>query len=71
MKSQFEEFRNNVFCRHESNQRKAWDIWMEIRDQIPEKERLGFSIEWSHYELGEFSPDEFGKEIKKIEPYFL
>ena len=70
MEEQFNIFRNEVFCRRESNQHKANKLWGAIKNNIPEKERRAFSIEWSHYLLNEFDADMFGVEIKKIEKYF-
>jgi hypothetical protein len=44
-----DEFRNNLFCRRDSNQRKAKKLWETINVSIPEPDRTLFETEWSHY----------------------
>jgi hypothetical protein len=69
MNSTFEEFRNNVFCRRDSNQHKARQLWKEINSIIDFKDRTLFQIEWSHFIMGELDADGFSlyfdKYVKK------
>ena len=69
MNSTFEEFRNNVFCRRDSNQHKARQLWKEINSIIAFKDRTLFQIEWSHFMMGELDADGFSlyfdKYVKK------
>ena len=67
---QFEIFRNEVFCRHDSNQRRAIKIWNTINGCLPDEMKQLFEVEWYHYLHGEFKPELFGSDLRKIEQYF-
>jgi hypothetical protein len=54
-----ETFRNNLFCRRDSNQRKARLLWEDIRNDFDQNIQTLFEIEWSHYMRGELSPNDF------------
>lgn len=45
MNSTFDEFRNNVFCRRESNQRKARKLWNEINKIMDDSDKTLFQTE--------------------------
>lgn len=79
MSKLFEEFRNNVFCRRTVNQDKAKELWELIKcfqDVNPKifmstSDIQQFEIEWSHYLMGELTPEEFGTVFKKhIQKYY-
>ena len=57
MNSTFEEFRNNVFCRRESNQRKAYKLWDEISKVMDDSDKTLFRTEWNHYMMGDCELD--------------
>jgi len=57
MNNIFEEFRNNVFCRRESNQRKAKKLWKEISEVMDDSDKALFKTEWSHYMMGDCELD--------------
>lgn len=66
LKKLLEDFRNNVFCRRESNQRKARESWLYLGKLLPDEKRVGFEIEWSHYLLNELNHKQFGGVFKNI-----
>lgn len=58
--TKIEEFRNNVFCRNQSNQHKARTLWNnEISNIISDIDKTFFEIEWSHYILGHIDREVF------------
>jgi hypothetical protein len=57
MNSNFTEFRNNVFCRRESNQHKAKKLWNEISKVMNDSDKTLFRTEWSHYMMGDCELD--------------
>ena len=63
MNSNFEEFRNNVFCRRDSNQHKAKQLWKEISSIMDSSDK------WSHFMMEELDADGFSlyfdKYVKK------
>lgn len=59
----FEEFRNNVFCRRESNQRKAHKLWGEISKVMNDSDKALFRTEWNHYMMGDSELDVKGFSI--------
>jgi hypothetical protein len=59
MNSTFAEFRNNVFCRRESNQRKAHKLWGEISKVMNDSDKTLFRTEWNHYMMGELDTEGF------------
>ena len=69
MNSNFEEFRNNVFCRRDSNQHKAKQLWKEISSIMDSSDKTLFQTEWSHFMMEELDADGFSlyfdKYIKK------
>ena len=67
--NKFDEFRNNVFSRRESNQHKAKLLWEKIKHKVPKDKCTLFETEWNHYCMGEFDSDLFGMDINKIREY--
>lgn len=69
MNSNFEEFRNNVFCRRDSNQHKAKQLWKEISSIMDSSDKTLFQTEWSHFMMEELDADGFSlyfdKYVKK------
>jgi len=71
MNSTFTEFRNNVFCRRDSNQHKAKKLWKEISSIMDNSDKTLFQTEWSHYMMGDMELDVggfsryFDKYVKK------
>ena len=69
MNSTFDEFRNNVFCRRDSNQCKAKKLWKEISLIIDNSDKTLFQTEWTHFMMGELDADGFSlyfdKYVKK------
>ena len=69
MNSNFEEFRNNVFCRRDSNQHKEKQLWKEISSIMDSSDKTLFQTEWSHFMMEELDADGFSlyfdKYIKK------
>jgi hypothetical protein len=71
MNNTFNEFRNNIFCRHYSNQRKARKLWNEISKIMDDNDKILFYTEWSHYMMGNCELDIngfslfFNKYVKK------
>lgn len=67
--STFTEFRNNVFCRRETNQHKAKKLWKQVSSIMNNSDKILFQTEWSHYMMGELEPDcfslYFDKYVKK------
>ena len=59
MKEKFEEFRNNVFSRRDSNQHRAKVLWKEINAIMDKNIKTLFEIEWGHYMIGELDADDF------------
>lgn len=59
MEEIFEEFRNNVFSRRESNQHKAEQLWEIINVNMDNNDKKLFEIEWGHYMMGELDVDDF------------
>ncbi len=55
MEELLEVFRNNIFCRRESNQCKARKYWKYFSSFIPEGVKTEFEKEWLHYLLGDIS----------------
>ncbi len=53
MEKYFEQFRNNVFCRRESNQIKARNLWEKINVIMSNSDKTLFNTEWNHYMMGE------------------
>jgi len=45
----FAEFRNNVFCRRESNQHRAKKIWEDIKHLYEKDVASEFITDWHHY----------------------
>jgi len=67
----FDDFRNNVFCRRESNQIKAEKLWEKISGILLNSDKVLFEIEWRHYIMGEINSDEFSFYITKyVKKYF-
>lgn len=62
------EFKNEVMCRRESNQRKADKIWLEIKPYISTENAKQFEIEWKgHYLItGEHTPKDFAYYVDKL-----
>lgn len=52
-----EEFRNNIFCRRESNQKKAKKLWEELKPYLNNSDIQIFNTEWSHYLMGDCELD--------------
>jgi hypothetical protein len=68
----FEQFRNNVFCRRESNQRKARTLWRLVRKTINDSDEKLFETEWSHYTMGEIELNDFSLYFDKyVKKHFL
>ena len=71
MNSTFDEFRNNVFCRRDSNQHKARQLWKEINSIMDSSDKTLFQTEWNHYMMGDMELDVdgfslfFDKYVKK------
>ena len=69
MNSTFDEFRNNVFCRRDTNQHKARRLWKEISSIMNSSDKTLFETEWSHFMMGELDADGFSlyfdKYVKK------
>lgn len=63
-----DDFINNVFCRRESNQIKAKRLWNKIKENstLNTKTITDFEIEWSHYLLGEYNPNDFAFFIQSL-----
>lgn len=59
MKNTFDEFRNNVFCRRETNQYKARKLWEEVNVIMSDNDKILFKTEWSHFIMGELDGNEF------------
>jgi hypothetical protein len=53
MNSIFEEFRNNVFCRNDSNQYKAKKLWLQISSIMNDNDKTLFQTEWNHFMMGD------------------
>jgi len=62
-------WRNNVFCRRDSNQIKSRKLWLKINQRINSSDIKSFQIEWSHFIMGEFDANVFSlyfdKHVKK------
>ena len=56
-------FRNDVFCRRESNQHSARKLWQEIKCKIPAKVASKFEIEWNHYCLSHIDRESFAEDV--------
>ena len=61
MKNKFEEFKHNVFCRRDTNQMKARNIWKDIKNNIDENDCKLFEIEWNHFIDDEIDVDDFSE----------
>lgn len=69
----FEEFRNNIFCRNESNQYKAKKLWNQIKVILDDSDKAAFNIEWNHYMMGDMELDVSGFSLyfdKYVKKYF-
>ena len=72
--NQFEEFRNNVFCRNESNQHKAKKLWKEISSIIGASDKVLFQTEWNHYMMGDMELDVDGFSsyfVEYVQKYYI
>lgn len=67
MEEILEIFRNNIFCRRESNQRKARKCWSFLSSFITERQKVLFEIEWGHYLIGDISIGGLAWHIDKFE----
>ena len=57
-------FRNEVVCRNDSNQHKAYKIWEEIKELLTKEERYQVNDYWIHYiDDVTTTTDELGKLI--------
>lgn len=61
-------FINQVMCRRDRNQHRAWAIYeLTIRSYVPDELDRNLSIEYSHYwHTGELTPDQFGEYLKEF-----
>ena len=62
----FTEFRNNVFCRYDSNQHKAKTLWKEIKQLYTDEAAREFEIDWIHYMSNEFQYNVFDIAIVQL-----
>lgn len=68
----FEEFKNNIFCRRDSNQHKAHELWKEINIVMDTNDKKLFETEWSHYTMGELDIDDFSFYFNQyVKRYYL
>ena len=61
-----EQFRNEVFCRRETNQHKAKQIWNKLCDKFDSNDKMLFEIEWRHYLMGEIDINDFAYYFDKF-----
>lgn len=59
----FFNFRNNVLCRHESNQHRARKLFDDINAN---KKYDWFYTEWDHYMLGHINLETFNTYIDRV-----
>lgn len=67
-KQDLSKFRNEVFCRRESNQHVAGKLWLEIKRFVPAKVASEFETEWDHYRLSHIDRDTFAKYVDSVCP---
>lgn len=61
-------FINQVMCRRDRNQHRAWAIYnLTIKQYVDKDTDRDLNIEYSHYwHTGELTPDQFGEYLKEF-----
>ena len=60
-----DEFIRLALHRRKVSQHKAEEIWREIKPKLPPGVAHMIIVEWSHYNNGELTTEEFGKTLKE------
>ena len=64
---QLKNFRNEIYCRNDSNQHKAKKIWEKIKDQFDPKVARNFQIDWYHYMNNSLDYNGLSTALKELE----
>ena len=66
-------FINQVMCRRDRNQHRAWAIYnLSIKQYVDKDTDRELNVEYSHYwHTAELSPDQFGEYLKEFKSKIL
>lgn len=62
-------FIQNVICRRDANQHKAYIAWIYLEGFLDDNVRNGIADDWLHFEMSHLSIEEFEVELKLLKDW--